>query len=143
MPFGFSLMRSQVLYQAARVLQGNLTVTRKVLLYAMPGFGSWRASRLQIPDQILDPVEKQHSIFVDRNNQYDLKEAREAEQASLQLNEADQVKFGKAFIRFPKVLQLLPLELPFAWCPVPCDALHTALPIVCCLSPIAVQGSLM
>ncbi len=69
----------------------------------MSGFGSWYASRLQIPDQILDPVEKQHSIFVDRNNQYDLKEAREAEQASLQLNEADQVKFGKAFIRFPKV----------------------------------------
>lgn len=72
----------------------------------MPGFGSWHASFLQIPDQILDPVEKQHSIFVDRNNQYDLKEAREAEQASLQLNEADQVKFGKAFIRFPKVPQL-------------------------------------
>ena len=75
----------------------------KDLLYAMSGFGSWYASRLQIPDQILDPVEKQHSIFVDRNNQYDLKEAREAEQASLQLNEADQVKFGKAFIRLPKV----------------------------------------
>ena len=58
---------------------------------------------MQIPDQILDLTERRHSIFVDRNNQYDLKEAREAEQASLQLDSADQVKFGKAFLKFPKV----------------------------------------
>lgn len=94
----------------------------------MPGFASGHAFFLQIPDQIPDLVEKQHSIFVDRNNQYDLKEAREAEQASLQLNEADQVKFGKAFIRFPKVMQLLPLSCAllcfgFAWCPLTYDHL--------------------
>lgn len=59
---------------------------------------------MQIPDQILNPVEKRHAVFVDDNNQYDLREAREAEQASLQLSEVDQAKFGKAFIKFPKVL---------------------------------------
>ncbi len=65
---------------------------------------------MQIPDQILDPIEKRHSIFVDRNNQYDLREAREAEQASLQLNEADQAKFGRAFTKFPKVWHLESLQ---------------------------------
>lgn len=58
---------------------------------------------LQLPDQILDPEERRNSIFVDRNNQYDLREARDEEQASLQLDAADQKKFGGAFVKFPKV----------------------------------------
>ena len=58
---------------------------------------------LQLPDQILDPEERRNSIFVDRNNQYDLREARDEEQASLQLHAADQKKFGAAFVKFPKV----------------------------------------
>ena len=61
---------------------------------------------MQIPDQILGPYERHHSVFVDHNNQYDLREARELEQASLQLTPADQKKFGMAFTKFPKVIQI-------------------------------------
>ena len=62
---------------------------------------------MQIPDQILGPYERHHSVFVDHNNQYDLREARELEQASLQLTPADQKKFGMAFTKFPKVTFLM------------------------------------
>lgn len=62
---------------------------------------------LQVPDQILDPHARRSSIFVDRNNLYDLREARDVEQASLKLDAADQKKFGTAFVKFPKVRQQL------------------------------------
>ena len=68
---------------------------------------------LQLPNQILDPQERRNSIFIDRNNQYDLREAREVEQASLQLDALDQKKFGNAFVKFPKV-QPVPLHRTYS-----------------------------
>ena len=56
-----------------------------------------------MPDQLLDEVDRKLDIFVDRNHKLNLREARDVEQGPLQLSPADQLKFGKAFVKFPKV----------------------------------------
>ncbi len=63
-----------------------------------------------MPEQILDPLERRAAVFVDRNNQIDLKEEREKEQQRLQLTPAEQTAYGEAFMTTPKVC--LPSGLP-------------------------------